>query len=34
MRKVAAIPFGRLGPRQEELSNITWDDVDCRKRPY
>ena len=34
MRKVAAFLFGYLGPRREELSKITWDDVDYRKRPY
>ena len=34
MRKVAAFLFGYLGPRRKELSEITWDDVDYRKRPY
>jgi acyl-CoA dehydrogenase len=32
MRKVAAFLFGYLGPRRKELSAITWDDVDYRKR--
>ena len=31
MRKVAAFLFGYLGPRREELSKITFDDVDYRK---
>ncbi len=31
MRKVAAFLFGYIGPRKEELSAITWDDVDYRK---
>jgi alkylation response protein AidB-like acyl-CoA dehydrogenase len=31
MRKVAAFLFGYLGPRREEMSLLTWDDVDYRK---
>ncbi len=31
MRKVAAFLFGYTGPREKELSAITWDDVDYRK---
>ena len=31
MRKVAAFLFGYIGPRKQELSAITWDDVDYRK---
>ncbi|WP_293675741.1 acyl-CoA dehydrogenase family protein [uncultured Phenylobacterium sp.] len=30
MRKVAAYLFGYMGPRKEELSKITWADVDYR----
>lgn len=33
MRKVAAFLFGYLGPRRKELSELTRDDVDYRKRP-
>jgi acyl-CoA dehydrogenase len=32
MRKVAAFLFGYLGPRRQELSAITWEDVDYRKQ--
>ena len=31
MRKVAAFLFGYMGPRREEFSKLTWDDVDYRK---
>lgn len=32
MRKVGAFLFGYLGPRREELGNLTWDDVDYQKQ--
>jgi acyl-CoA dehydrogenase len=32
MRKVAAFLFGYLGPRRQELSEITWEDVDYRQQ--
>jgi alkylation response protein AidB-like acyl-CoA dehydrogenase len=30
MRKVGAFLFGYLGPRREQLSKLTWEDVDYR----
>ena len=30
MRKVAAFLFGYMGPRRQEMKDITWDDVDYR----
>jgi alkylation response protein AidB-like acyl-CoA dehydrogenase len=34
MRKVAGFLFGYMGPRKEEMSKITWDDVDYRHGRY
>ncbi|MBV8592868.1 MAG: acyl-CoA dehydrogenase family protein, partial [Caulobacteraceae bacterium] len=31
MRKVAAFLFGYLGPRRQEMSALTWDEVDYRR---
>jgi len=31
MRKVAAFLFGYLGPRREQMSKLTWADVDYRR---
>jgi alkylation response protein AidB-like acyl-CoA dehydrogenase len=34
MRKVAGFLFGYMGPRKQEMSEITWDDVDYRHGRY
>jgi len=34
MRKVGAFLFGYIGPRRKTMSEVTWDDVDYRKRPF
>jgi alkylation response protein AidB-like acyl-CoA dehydrogenase len=34
MRKVAGFLFGYMGPRKQEMSEITWDDVDYRQGRY
>ena len=33
MRKVGAFLFGYIGPRKEQMSKLTWDDVDYRLHP-
>jgi acyl-CoA dehydrogenase len=33
MRKVGAFLFGYMGPRRQEMSEVTWDDVDYRLHP-